>query len=267
MTIRIKTSFTDLQEAGQNVPDAERDGSWSRAYAHPGMRVDDLERCHACDASVAVYESVCPACNAPLIEKKLETLRRLRDEDWVTGEAFVAVEQFLLEGAEPRDRVPRTTIRKRVGDLRPEDLARIPIWEFALDDEGEEGHDEEMVEPRQDLDRADPANGMFIVLTEFVSADGTRFDGYASPEEEAQPARTQPTIVTADGHVGFWFGAVVPTSDRLEACYRLLGKAAAELFPVSYRALAEHGGAPLEGEIAAFMHYESIGSERVVEVT
>jgi hypothetical protein len=231
------------------------------------MNVHQLERCHACGARVAVYESVCPACNAPLGERKLETLRRLHDEDAVTDEAFVVMEQMLREGSKPRDRVPRTTIRKRVGDLQTEDLVRIPIWEFALDDEGEEGRDEETVAPRQDLDRADPAHGMFIVRTEFVSADGTRFDGYAFPEEEAQPAYTQPTIVMADGHVGFWFGAVAPTSARLEACYRLLGKTAVELFPVNYRALAEHGGARLEGEIAAFMHYESIGSERVVEVT
>jgi hypothetical protein len=129
-----------------------------------------------------------------------------------------------------------------------------------------EGHDEETVEPRPDLDRADPAEGMFIVRTEFVSADGTRFDGYASPNEEPQPPYTQPTIVTAVGHVGFWFGAVAPTSDRLVACYRLLGKTAAELFPVNYRALADHGGARLEGEIAAFTHYESMESETVVRV-
>lgn len=158
-------------------------------------------------------------------------------------------------------------IRKQVTDLRPDDLAPYPIWEFALDEEGEEGQDEETVKPRPDLDRADPAEGIFIVRTEFVAADGTRFDGYASPHEEAHIFYTQPTIVTADGQVGFWFGGVPPRPGRLEASYRILGKSAAELFPVRYRALVEHGGAALEGEIGAFMHLESMGSKTVVDVT
>jgi hypothetical protein len=158
-------------------------------------------------------------------------------------------------------------IRKQVTDLLPDDLARYPIWEFALDEEGEEGQDEETVKPRPDLDRADPADGLFIVRTEFVVADGTRFDGYASPHEDAYLGYTQPTIVTADGQVRFWFGGVPPRPGKLEASYRILGKSAPEVFPVRYRALVEHDGAPLEGEIGAFMHLESMGSKTVVKVT
>jgi hypothetical protein len=158
-------------------------------------------------------------------------------------------------------------IRKQVGDLQPDDLARFPIWEFALDEEGEEGQDEETVKPRPDLDRAEPAERFFVVRTEFISADGTRFEGYASPHEEAQLFYTQPTMVTADGQVGFWFGGVPTRPGRLEASYRMLGKTATELFPLRYRALVEHGGATLEGEIGAFMHYESMGSKTIVSVT
>jgi hypothetical protein len=73
--------------------------------------------------------------------------------------------------------------------------------------------------------------------------------------------------VTADGQVGFWFGGVAPRPGRLEASYRILGKSAAELLPVRYRALVEHGGAALEGEIGAFVHLESMGSKTVVNVT
>jgi hypothetical protein len=159
------------------------------------------------------------------------------------------------------------TIRKQVTDLRPDDLARFPIWEFALDEEGEEGQDEETVKPRPDLTRADPALSIFVVRAEFVAADGTRFHGYVSPHEDTRLSYTQPTIVTADGQVRFWFGGVPPRPGRLESSYRTLGKTAAELFPVSYRTLADHGGAALEGEIRAFMHYESMGSKTIVNVT
>jgi hypothetical protein len=46
-----------------------------------------------------------------------------------------------------------------------------------------------------------------------------------------------------------------------------LGKTATELFPVRYRALVEHGGATLAGEIGAFMHDESMGRETIVSVS
>ena len=159
------------------------------------------------------------------------------------------------------------TIRKQVTDLRPDDLAQFAIWEFALDEEGEEGQDEETLRPRPDLTRADPAVGIFVVRAEFVAADGTRFDGYLSPHEDPHPSYTQPTIVTADGQVRFWFGGVPPRPGRLESSYRTLGKTAAELFPVRYRALADPGGAALEGLVQAFMHYESMGSKTIVKVT
>jgi hypothetical protein len=35
----------------------------------------------------------------------------------------------------------------------------------------------------------------------------------------------------------------------------------------AHRALADHGGAALEGEIHAFMRYESMGSKTIVNVT
>lgn len=159
------------------------------------------------------------------------------------------------------------SLRKQVGDLRPEDLARFPIWEFALDEEGEEGQDEETVRPRPDFDRADPAEGIFVIRTEFVCANGTQFNGYASPDEHADISGIQPVIATADGQVRFWFGGVPPRPGVLEAGYRTLGKTATQLFPVHYRALVEHGGAPLEGEIGAFMHYESMGSSTIVSLT
>jgi hypothetical protein len=159
------------------------------------------------------------------------------------------------------------SIRKQVSDLRPDDLARYPIWEFALDEEGQEGQDEETVKPRPDLERANPAEGLFIVRADFVAADGTRFDGYVSPDENAHIRFTRPTMVTPDGQVQFWFGGVPPRPGKLEASYQLLRKSPAELFPIYYRACAEHDGAALDGAIAAFMHLESMGSQDVVSVT
>src|SRR5919197_5131894 len=142
-----------------------------------------------------------------------------------------------------------SAIRKQVYELRPDDFATASIWEFALDEEGLPGQDEATVKPRADLERADPGDGLFVIRAEFVSADGTRFDGYVSPQHEARVGWIQPTVVTATGQVGFWLGGFPPGAGRLDEAYATVGKTASELFPIRYRAVVEHGGVPLEGEL------------------
>ena len=158
-------------------------------------------------------------------------------------------------------------IRKQVSDLRPADLARFPIWEHALDEEGLEGRDEATVRPRPDLAEADPGEGLLLVRAELTAADGTRFDGYVYPSHEAAPGLLQPTITTDAGQVGFWLGAFPPRAGRLQEAYALLGKQPSELFPVRYRALVPSRGVPLDGEIRAFQRYESPGDRTILELT
>lgn len=158
-------------------------------------------------------------------------------------------------------------IRKQSYELRPDDLAQFPIWEFALDEESEAGQDEATVRPRPDLTVADPGEGMLIARAEFVARDGSRYQGYVSPSDEEAFSLVQPTIVTDAGQVSFWYGAFPPKPNALEADYELLGKTAEQLFPVTFRALVEHEGAQLEGEIPAFMHYKQLGSQDVAHVT
>ena len=60
---------------------------------------------------------------------------------------------------------------------------------------------------------------------------------------------------------------VPPTPTQLDAGYRALGKTPEQLFPLRYRAMVEHAGAELEGEIAGFMHYEPGSSDRITLLT
>ena len=158
-------------------------------------------------------------------------------------------------------------IRKQCYDLRPEDLEQYPIWELALDEEGEPGQDEATVKPRPDLTVADPGEGLLLARAELTARDGTRYDGYVYPSHEQEWGFIQPTIVTDGGQVNFWCGAFPPKPAALAAAYDLLGKTAEQLFPVKFRALAEYEGATLEGQVPAFMHYERLGSKNIVEVT
>ena len=54
-------------------------------------------------------------------------------------------------------------IRKAVSELSTRDLEAHPVWEFALDEEGQEGKDETTVRPYLLPDELDPSAGMFVV--------------------------------------------------------------------------------------------------------
>jgi hypothetical protein len=157
--------------------------------------------------------------------------------------------------------VKPAAVRKQAGDLRPADLERFPIWEFAIDEEGLPGQDEETVRPRPDLDRGDPSEGLLLVRAEFVAADGTAFTGFVTPATEPRISELQPTIVTDGGHVTFWFGIVPPRPGQIESSYRLLGKDAGTLFPLRFTSGEQ------SGEVEGFQHYESLELDRVVVLT
>jgi hypothetical protein len=159
------------------------------------------------------------------------------------------------------------TIRKQVTELTAADLEEFPIWEHALDEEGEEGQDEETVKPRPDLSVADPADGLLLVRAELVAADGTQFGGYVYPNAEPYIGYLQPTAVTDDGQVNFWLGAFGPRAGQLERGYELLGKTAQQLFPVRYRAVVPYKGASLDGALPAFLRMRSVSDSTIVEVT
>ena len=158
-------------------------------------------------------------------------------------------------------------IRKQVYDLRPSDLERVPIWEFALDEEGYPGQDEATVRPRPDLASADPTDGLFVVSAEFVTSDGTKFAGYVTPSEEDNLGLIQPTITTESGQVNFWLGAFPPEPGALQESYELLGMSAEQTFPLVFKAAVPTEGVDLEGRVPAFLHLASLDDQRIVEAT
>jgi hypothetical protein len=136
------------------------------------VSVEDLERCAECGSDVEVYEITRPACGAELREEKLKIFRRLRDEGSLTEAAFEVVKRLFEEG----HRVPSFIAkgpRKQVTELTIDDLDQCPVWEFALDEEGEPSQDEETVRPRPEITIVDAADGLFVVSARFTAADGS----------------------------------------------------------------------------------------------
>jgi len=154
---------------------------------------------------------------------------------------------------------------RQVYELTIEDLEQYPIWEHALDEEGEENQDEATVKPRPDLKEADPGEGMFIVRAEMTAKDGTRYCGYCYPDrQDSSLGMIQPQIVTEKGQVLFWFGLIKPEEDKIRRYYDLLGKTSDQLFPLRFKALVPTKGVGLDGFVPSFLYRTREG--QIVEV-
>ncbi|MGH2921384.1 MAG: hypothetical protein ACRDKU_04875, partial [Gaiellaceae bacterium] len=223
-----------------------------------------LERCHECGEPVEVYASTCAACGASLVEAKLTLFRELRDTGAMTDEAFEAAVDVLREGPLEAPEVRGGTERKQLTDLTLADLARCPVWEFAIDEEGEPGQDEETLRPRGGPSPVDPSDGLFLVAARLTTADGTQLGGYVMTSDARDEAHS-PTVLTEAGEtVPFWYGIVKPSRTNLEDAYRTLGKDASELFPIRVEALVPTTSGPLVSEINGFGYYDKWPDVRVL---
>jgi hypothetical protein len=150
-------------------------------------------------------------------------------------------------------------IRKQVYELSIEDLETHPVWEFASDEESEEGQDEATVRPYSQSGPADAADGSLIVRASFTLADGTLMKGYLTPP----PPRStgigdiQPEIVTPKGNVSFWYGARKPSPEIVSKAYEILGNDSASVFPVHFISDVEIVSGPVSGTLNGFMYTDS----------
>src|SRR6185436_19790600 len=119
-----------------------------------------------------------------------------------------------------------TKIRKSVSELSTGDLEAHPVWEFALDEEGDEGQDETTVRPHPVSGELDPSAGMFVVCARFRLADGSEARGYLTPPVQGDDSlgTLQPVVVTGQGQVLFWWGSIFPPQEEIVASYQRLGK-------------------------------------------
>ena len=159
-------------------------------------------------------------------------------------------------------------IRKQVYELEPKDFEKHPIWEFALDEEGEEGQDEATVRPWEAGEPLDPDEGMFVVRADFVFADGTESAGYITPpvQGDASIATIQPIVLTEKGQVPFWGGVIAPSAESIRNAYEKLRREGSKVFPCRYSSAVQLVGGPVTGTVNGFMHFRSFADRTVVEV-
>jgi hypothetical protein len=145
-------------------------------------------------------------------------------------------------------------VRKQVTDLTLDDLRETPVWEFAIDEEGEPGQDEETLRPCPGVDEVDPKNGIFVVATSFRTTDGTQYSGFATPVATDEGTE-HPTIITDTGFVHFWRGMAFDErklDEAIAAAYEVLETSPAELFPLRWEMDVSVKGGPSRGELPGF---------------
>lgn len=163
-------------------------------------------------------------------------------------------------------------LRKQVYELTSEDLLDYPVWEFALDEEGEEGQDEATVRPFSYDGALDPSWGSFIIRAVFELADGTKLSGYLTPPpsglEDEDLGLVQPCVTGPDEQVSFWWGVMERSRNEISSVYSRLGKASAtEIFPICFASDVELTGGPVTGEIPGFLLLNSTNFTDVRIVT
>lgn len=156
-------------------------------------------------------------------------------------------------------------IRRQVYELSPDDLERYAVWEFALEEEGNEGQDEATVRPYPVNGLIDPADGMFVVRARLTLADGTAFIGYVTPPVQGETGlgTFQPAVVVPGGQVSFWCGIVAPSMEHISSCYVLMGKASAsQVFPLTFESDVPLTCGPVVGSVPGFLVVDDLKTMR-----
>ena len=149
--------------------------------------------------------------------------------------------------------------------LTVEDLEQCAVWEFALDEEGEEGQDEATVRPYELHGPLDPSEGMFIVRARLRLADGTQLQGYLTPPVQGDRSlgTLQPAVVVSEGQVSFWCGMIEPEPSVIAESYTRLGKSlGSQVFPLRFESDVLLVGGPVIGELPGFMVLEDFKTMR-----
>ena len=157
-------------------------------------------------------------------------------------------------------------MRKQIYDLTVADLDDCPVWEFALDEEGDEGQDECTVRPCLVGDRLDPSRGGFVVRARFTLPDESALVGFMTPPVRGDSSLgvLQPVVITTKGHVGFWCGVIAPDAASIAASYARLDRStASQVFPLHFESDVPLVDGPVRGQLDGFLLLEDMQAHRV----
>lgn len=141
---------------------------------------------------------------------------------------------------------PTLKTRKPIDELVPDDLVAFPIWEFAMDEEGEPDRDETWVRPVRSrvLERG---NYSLSVAADFVTASGSNLVGFMGVSTADQIEIDHPVVLASGKYI--YVKSTEPKERRAVAA--ALGMSVAEVFPLQFalRVKLKGEAAPRRGAI------------------
>ena len=152
---------------------------------------------------------------------------------------------------------------KQFGTLIQADFDRIPIWvgvhTFDYDEDWYDETDEETFRPWVGELPVDPSLGMFLVRSQIVLADGTRFVGFITPVKgigevaDSELGNVQPHLFGSQGSlISFWGGMFGVSEDAKKSTYDAFERNSKQVFPVRFAADASLTVGRQSGEIRGF---------------
>jgi hypothetical protein len=144
-------------------------------------------------------------------------------------------------------------IRKQIYDLTPGDLESYPVWEFALDEEGNEAQDEATVRPTELPSNPIDFDGL-VVRAQFHLADGTKMIGHMTVDlhSDGSANSMQPSIVTDKDQVMFCHGFFELPNEEVQRLYDQLGKTKTQVFPITFTSDVPNFSPAQQGMIDGF---------------
>jgi hypothetical protein len=152
---------------------------------------------------------------------------------------------------------------RQFGDLTADDFIRHPVWVqchvIDYDEPWYEETTEETFRPWPGSLPAGPSDGMLLVHSTFVLADGTELGGFITPAfgrgkvRDSDLGIVQPHMFLPSGSMASFWGGIRPFSDEAKAAfYAQIGEGHAALFPIGFRADPGLTTGRQEGKIKGF---------------
>ncbi len=163
---------------------------------------------------------------------------------------------------------------KQFGTLTQADFQRFLVWAavhtFDYNESWYDETDEETFRPWSGELPVDPGLGMFLVRSQIIFADGTKFIGFITPAigtgevMESDLGSVQPHLFSNNGMlVTFWGGVFGFSDDVKKTTYDLLERTASQIFPIRFSAENGLTNGKQAGEIRGFYKMTDFKSQKV----
>jgi hypothetical protein len=117
--------------------------------------------------------------------------------------------------------------RKRLIDLTKNDLLENQVWEYWMAD------NIEFVRASDKTEVPAESNVTFIVVTDFIFNNKSKYIGFCSPQEEVDLDHIQPVVISSKGQVEFYKENDWTEGEKNKALVKL-GLEWADVFPLTY---------------------------------